>query len=364
MKNLKIARHATWTELFFDLIFVVAIAKAAHVLVYVSDGQIKALTYVKYLLIMVPLWWAWTGATLYANRFDQDDFIQRMLSFLQMFMVIIMAANINLDFDTYYRGFLLSYVGIRAVTVLMYLRTSIGKPDARPVSNFLASAFSVGILISLTSLMFDGLTRYAVLYAGIAFDIVMPLAARKRLRTAPVNAHHLPERFGLLTIILFGESILGLAKSFESITWTPMALSMAGTGFILVCALWWLYFENIERRIVGKILGHGQAVIYAHLLIYLGLGGIAAMVGFSVIPELSLEGFKILSALSVFSFIVALQFLHLVYESKGSKVSLIRNAALFSVSFFLLLVFAPSIPIIMFATAALATAYAWADYDA
>lgn len=354
-------RHATWLELFFDLIFVVAIAKAAHVPLHVHDGHLSAVTYLKYMLIMVPIWWAWTGCTLFANRFDRDDTVQRLVSFAQMFAIIILAAHINTDFDSYYLGFVLSYAAIRAFTVLMYARASLQRPETRDVSNYLALAFSVGLLISLSSLLFDGIVRYVVMYAGIAFDMVMPLLARKKLRAAPVHAHHLPERFGLLTIILLGESVLGLTIGFEKSAWTPMALTMASCGFVQICGLWWLYFDNIERRITGQALGAGQGIIYAHLFIYSGLGGVAAMIRFAVLPELSLFDFKILSAFSVFSFMGALQILHVVYHPKDVRSLMIRNAVLFNGTFGLLVVAAPSIPVVVVGLTALVVAYVFLD---
>jgi len=361
MNNQHIVRRATWIELFFDLIFVVAIAKAAHVLVYVKDGQLDMVTYLKYMLIIIPVWWAWTGATLYSNRFATDSILQRMLTFVQMFFVIILAANINVDFDTYYQGFLLSYAAIRLLTVIMYIRTSVMNINARPISNFLALAFGIGILISLSSLLFDGVLRYTVLYAGIAFEMLMPVLAKERMQTTAVNTHHLPERFGLLAIILLGESVLSLSKSFEQLDWSLLALTMAASGFIMVCGLWWLYFDNIERRISGQTLGHGQAIIYSHLLIYAGLGGLAAMIQFAVIPELSLSAFKQLSGFAILGFMVALQFLHYVYHPGDIRKFLLRNAALFNISFLVLMVFAPSIPVIMIATTVLVIAYAALD---
>ena len=48
------ARKATWLELFYDLVFVVAIAKAVHALGHVHDGHIPAEYYAKYVLMMVP----------------------------------------------------------------------------------------------------------------------------------------------------------------------------------------------------------------------------------------------------------------------------------------------------------------------
>lgn len=307
---------------------------------------------------MIPIWSAWVGATLYANRFDCDDIWQRLMSFAQMFCVIILATNINTDFDNYYRGFLLSYVAIRLLTVAMYLRASLHKPETRNVSNFLALAFGTGALISLSSLFFDGALRYIVLYAGIGFDMIMPLLAKKRLQAVPVHAHHLPERFGLLTIILLGESVLSLTNSFDALSWSPLSITMAASGFVLACGLWWMYFDNMERRITGQHLGHGHGIIYSHLFIYIGLGAIAAIIRLAVTPDLALMDYKLLSGFGILSFMLALQFLHFIYHPKDIRKHLLRNAALFNATFVTLLTFAPSIPIIIIGTTALISAYA------
>ena len=54
-----IVRKATWLELFFDLIFVVAVAQATHALGHVHHGHLEAVSYLKYVLIMLLLWWVW-----------------------------------------------------------------------------------------------------------------------------------------------------------------------------------------------------------------------------------------------------------------------------------------------------------------
>jgi len=354
-------RSATWIELFFDLIFVVAVAKAAHVLLHVHDGHIESVIYLKYVLIMIPLWWAWTGSTLYSSRFDCDDVLQRILSFAQMFCVVILAVNINTDFDTYYFGFLMGYVAIRFFTVLMYARASFNYPEKKHVSNYLAVAFSIGILISLCSLFFDGLLRYIILYTGIAFDIIMPLLGGKRLKTVPVNSHHLPERFGLLTIILFGEAILSLANSFKDFSWTIESIAMASCGFILTCSFWWLYFDNTDRKVTGKIVGHGQSIIYSHILIYIGLGGMAAMIRFAVIPELNLFDYKILAMFSVLTFILALQFLHFMFHQGKLRKQLLINAFIYNLIFVALIIFGFSITFIMASVTSLTVFYVVTD---
>ncbi len=52
-------RQATWLELFFDLIFVVALGKVTHLLVHVHHGHLDEGILWKFFLIFIPLWWIW-----------------------------------------------------------------------------------------------------------------------------------------------------------------------------------------------------------------------------------------------------------------------------------------------------------------
>ena len=68
-------RRVTWMELFFDLIFVAAVAQVGAPLAkdYGWTGLLR------YGFLFVLIWWAWSGHTLYSTRFDHDDLVHRML---------------------------------------------------------------------------------------------------------------------------------------------------------------------------------------------------------------------------------------------------------------------------------------------
>ena len=56
-------RYASWLELFFDLVFVLAVAQVAHVLNEHSDtgGTLK------FFALFVPVWWSWVGFAFYSG---------------------------------------------------------------------------------------------------------------------------------------------------------------------------------------------------------------------------------------------------------------------------------------------------------
>ncbi len=66
-------RRVTWMELFFDLIFVAAVAEVGSPLR--SDYSWAGL--LRYSFLFVLIWWAWSGHTLYSTRFDHDDLVRK-----------------------------------------------------------------------------------------------------------------------------------------------------------------------------------------------------------------------------------------------------------------------------------------------
>jgi low temperature requirement protein LtrA len=357
------ARKATWLELFYDLVFVVAIAKAVHALGHAHDGHIPAEYYAKYVLMMVPLWWAWTGHTLFSNRFNTDDTLQRLMTFAQMACAISLAVFIDPNFDEHYHGFLFSYAAFRGLLVLMYWRstfTAKAKTNV-DVARYLANGFTAGVLVSLSSLLFDGVLKYVVLYAGIGVDILVTVIGRDRLKRAPVQGHHMPERFGLLTIILLGESVASLVSSLDGVGVSSQAISAVFAGFVWTGAIWWIYFENLEGRIYGRSLGTGQATIYWHLLIYIFLGGIANTIRYAIDPALTLIDYKLLAGISTVGFVIALELLQYSYHSKSERVPLLRNAALVIALVIAVIAISPSSLITLLAMATIFVAYAALD---
>ena len=83
-------RRATWLELFLDLVFVAAIAQVASTL----SADPTAAGFGRYLVLFLPIGWAWAGFTFYATRFDTDDLVYRSLMLLGMFAVAGLASTV------------------------------------------------------------------------------------------------------------------------------------------------------------------------------------------------------------------------------------------------------------------------------
>ena len=87
-------RSATPLELFFDLVFVVAVAFAAAAMHHDVVEGVVGESIVRYLQVFFAIWWAWMNFTWFASAYDTDDVIYRLLTMVQMFGVLVLAAGV------------------------------------------------------------------------------------------------------------------------------------------------------------------------------------------------------------------------------------------------------------------------------
>jgi low temperature requirement protein LtrA len=276
-------RSATRLELFFDLAFVLFVARCADVLAKDetwSGGLI-------FTAVLAVGWWAWASTTLYANRFDTDDAVFRLLILLGMAGVIAMAASVNKIGEAEGRWFILAYVLLRLVLVAGYLRAWRHLPDARPTVRPYLLGHAAGATFWLVSLAVPAPARYVLWGVGVVVDLLGPTLAARIKDAIPLHMEHLPERFGLFVILVLGESVAAAVTGVHDGGWKAGVTLTAAFAFVAIAALWWSYFDltggAAKRRLLEE--GHDQTrqgvhdfYVYAHLPVAISLAAVA--VGF------------------------------------------------------------------------------------
>jgi low temperature requirement protein LtrA len=223
------------------------------------------------------IWWAWTGHTVFATRFDSDDGVQRTLTLVQMFAVAAMAANAKDALDTRSSaGFAAAYAVVRFLLVAQYFRAR-HVPDARPLTTrYLAGHGSSAVLWMLSALV-PAPERFWIWGLAFAIDLGTPWLAVPHSVKVPPDAAHLPERFGLFTLILLGESVVGVMHGMESQEdWPPAAAASAFLGMGIAFLIWWWYFDGASGASEQPVHTKRDAVrfhiwSYAHFPLYLGI---------------------------------------------------------------------------------------------
>ena len=276
-------RRVTWLELFFDLIFVAAVAQVAAPL----HEHYSVAGLVRFTPLFALIWWAWTGHTVFCTRFDPDDGLQRVLTLVQMFAVAVMAANAKDALDsTESAGFAAAYAAVRLVLVTQYLRAR-QVPGARPLATRYLAGHGMAALLWLASALVPAPGRFWIWGLAFALDLGTPWLAVPHTVTAPPDAAHLPERFGLFTLILLGESVVAVMRGMESQEgWPPGAAVAAFLGMGIAFVIWWWYFDGAAGASEQPVRTRREAFrfhiwTYAHFPLALGI--VVAGVGVQLI---------------------------------------------------------------------------------
>ena len=301
-------RHATWLELFFDLIYVVTIGDVTHILSHTHEGHLDPLQFWKFVLVFIPLWWIWASHTMYANRFDADDRQHRLATLLIMFLLIIISGLIGERFQTSFALIVACYAGAKYVIAMMYFVSRRRHQESVALTSAVGWTILAGATISLASILFAAPLRYFVFYLGIAFDLLAFIFLLKyRLRVIPVHTEHLIERVGLLTIIILGESISSLSAGLVGISWTADRLLPAATGFVMITSIWWVYFDSFHLLSEQK-LTTGHSILYSHLFVFVGLSILASLIRHAILDDMVLSDFRILSIVGTVCFFIGKQY--------------------------------------------------------
>ncbi len=201
-------RAATLLELLYDLVFVVAIAQAAASLHHSISGGHVVESIVGYVLVFFAIWWAWMGFTWFASAFDSDDAPYRLKVGVQMAGLLALAAGVPAAFAG--ESYLLVTVGysiMRVGLLAQWARVYRAHPEYRAA----AGRYMLGIF--MCQLGWISLLAFPNEYWPFGWLVLAPLELAvpywaERAKGTPWHRHHMAERYGLLTIIVIGESVL------------------------------------------------------------------------------------------------------------------------------------------------------------
>ena len=272
-------RTASTLELFFDLVFVVAVSTAAVSLHHALTEGHTVDGIVNYAIVFFGIWWAWMNFTWFATSFDVDDWLYRVLTIAQMGGVLVLASGIGPAFEDHdFSVLIYAYVVMRLALVAQWLRASRSAGAARRATLIYAGGIAVVQVLWLVSLMLPGSMFTFALVVLIVAELAVPIVA-ERTGTTPWHPHHITERYGLFTLIVLGESLLGSANAIiEALHDTEELGSLIWVAVLVLiatAALWWIYFWPPHHRVIGS-LSRSLAYGYGHYFIFAAAGAFSA----------------------------------------------------------------------------------------
>lgn len=270
-------RHARWIELFYDLVFAVVIYQLD--LDYSQNFKFEHT--IHFVLVIVPVWWAWVGQTLYLSRFDTEDVFHSILIFIQTVLVAEMAVQINPALKGDASGFILSYVGIRSVVIFEYAWAGFHNKHVRALAYPYAGGFAGAACLWILSLVVPPPLGICIRVAALLLDFITPFLFYKAQAKYKPHFSHVPERFSQFTTVLIGEAV-SCAITGTSPGGLLSSHTLVGSpGLVIAFTLAWTYYEGVqaasERRMTNAKDGSRFRIwLYLHLPLTASLTALAA----------------------------------------------------------------------------------------
>lgn len=274
------AASASRLELFFDLAYVLVV----HELAATFRTDMTWSGFGTFVALFVAIWMSWVGYTLYANRFDTDDVVFRIAKLAATLSIAGCAAAASAATSSFSTPFAVSFLAGRLILLLLHARAWRHIPHARPTIGVYLTTIAVSSVLWAVSLAVVGPARYWLWAIAVAADAAGPVIATWRDNHLPLHMEHLPERFGLLVILVLGEAVGGAAAGVHDAKWVAPAAAVGVAGFVIAAAMWWNYFDitaassaaSLRRRDDGTRGGAAaderhDLFVYGHLPLALGI---------------------------------------------------------------------------------------------
>ncbi|MCU1478904.1 MAG: uncharacterized protein JWQ64_3597 [Subtercola sp.] len=265
-------RVASSLELFFDLVFVIAVGLAATNLHELESEHHIWVGVGAYIMVFFAIWWAWMNFTWFATAFDNDDWLYRFTTIVQMGGVLVLAAGVPAamqhgDFTIATYG----YVIMRLAMVSQWIRVAVNSPEYRATALRYAGGITLVQIAWVLRLALPesyGVASFIVLAMA---EVAVPIWAEQKNLT-PWHNHHIAERYGLFTLVVLGEGLLGSANAIigalqDAEHVFPLVV-LAGCGLVITAGMWWIYFavpqhDHIENLRQSLTFGYAHSIVFA-----------------------------------------------------------------------------------------------------
>ncbi|RUP47558.1 bacterial low temperature requirement A protein-domain-containing protein [Jimgerdemannia flammicorona] len=311
--NIGEEKSASWLELFYDLFYIASLSEFTHSHHIVSLGTLG-----QYTGWFVVLWWSWTASSL----FDTNDVVHHLYKLVEMCGVVGMAGASS-NYLTAPAGFIIGYMGksvlwmmgfvavrfshrlcflpgvsvLKAILVLEYV---VVFATAAIFGSKSRGALGCYVIVNIIALILWGASlkllpegekndsntakRLSLWYLSIVLEIIVNVALKDSKRVS-LAASHIAERFGLLTLIVLGENLMGFVKmvaeaglahqvvyvimSLFHPTFELVRLSIANMlAVVIIFGLFFMYFDDFSKEILAET-DLNQIWMYLHFPLHL-----------------------------------------------------------------------------------------------
>lgn len=263
-------------ELFFDLVFVLALTQTSQIMVaeptWLGLAQAGA--------VLALMWWAWGAYAWLTSVVDPEAGAVRLAIAGAMAGLVACALCMPEIFTSRSVGlmFAAAYGLVRAMHIVLFVVAGGDAPGLRRSALQIAVPSAVAIGLVVLAVLSSGWVCAALWCVAVALDLAGGLIADPA--GWQLHPRHFAERHGLVIIMALGESLVAVAAGAAGHV-SPGVVAGAGAAVVISFVLWWLYFDVVSlvstRRLAEAEPGRVQNTMardgysYLHLVMVAGI---------------------------------------------------------------------------------------------
>jgi low temperature requirement protein LtrA len=268
-------RRISWLELFFDLVYVIAISRITHRL----GTHISTAGFLDYAILFTLVFWGWLNGSLYHDLHGNEGLRTRLMTLWQMMIIAALTITIDHHAGEITPDTLVVFMIMQIYITYQWWSVGIYDKDHRKYSKPYTTLYLISFgLLGLILILPSGYFKW-ILTLVIILNYLPPFITNRALHRSNLDlslSSSMTERLGLFSIIVFGEVVLGVVNGIDNVkelnahTWICFALALA-----IVFSLWWLFFTMTSSREAKKGFTNASLLELLYIPCLMSLGMIA-----------------------------------------------------------------------------------------
>lgn len=269
-------------ELFFDLVFVLALGQLTHHLIeHLSwHGAVETL------VMLIAVCGVWTLTSFEVTLLDIERRSTQAITVVVMGLGLFMNAGIAHAFET---GPWLFVVPMLLALIGPGVRAALAAPTPRIQQHFsrVLVWFAVSAPLWIAGAALDPETRLWFWEVAAVIDLLATWTAHRtpdrttRTESHPFDAEHMLERMRLFLIILLGATVLSVGRVVAEHHSDLLTLLLAVGAFIALVCLWLVYFGRSEQLVLSHTSSTENPIRSIHIGINIIYGVVISLVVFA-----------------------------------------------------------------------------------
>ena len=258
-------------ELFYDLIYVYAISRLTLLIEEPEGGIIPLSGFLRYIVVCFVILQAWLYLTNYVNRYGRWKWYEYGLTAVNMTAAVYMANTISTEWNEMSLTFNLAMlVMLLCVAAMYFIQTRLKEQDTGAAKNSLV-ILTIDCILYFAAFLASALhVAQAVIWLDVVAVLVgafLPFFIRGKFDISIISFPHLVERFELITIITFGEGVVGMTDFFDvkNFSFCPILV------FAVILALFGCYVTQIHYLCNHHRTDRSLRLMFSHYFIVIAV---------------------------------------------------------------------------------------------